>query len=77
MRLVYITYGLLQETEDSYSLQKLIEVGVERRRRLCCVNVWVQLLSVGFQQRRFLQLSIGVEVSETNPIIECDSPEAK
>jgi len=72
-----ITYRLFKETEDPYSLQKFIEVGVKGRRCLCGVDIGVQFLSVGFRERWFLQLGIGVEVSESNPIVECDSPKAK
>lgn len=38
-----------------------------------CVDIRVELLSVWLVQGRLFQLSIGVQVAETNPVVQPDS----
>lgn len=72
-RAVGETYRFLEKTEDADCLQKLIQIVMKGRHLFRSVNVGIQLLGVGLEQRWLLEFGVCVEVTETNPVVERDS----
>ena len=65
-----VTYWLLQEPKYPNSLQELVEVIMEGRSCFRSIDIGVQLLRVGLNEWRLLELRVRVQVSESYPVVQ-------
>ncbi len=66
---VMIAYWLFQKTKNPDSLQKFVEVIMERRVLLWCIDVWLELMGLRLDQWRFLAVSVLVQVAGPSPVV--------
>lgn len=66
-------HRFLQKSKHSDSLQKIVEIVVERGRRVGTIDIGVKFIRIRLDEGRFLQLRVRVEISEAYPVVKADS----